>query len=56
MILSTTLEIIFSKDLYVSTVGKSSPLFGGAAEGKAKALQKDGQFEKAFEAQKKKIR
>lgn len=54
MILSTTLEIIFSKDLYVSTVGKSSPLFGGAAEGKAKALQKDGQFEKAFEAQKKK--
>jgi len=28
-------------DLYSSTVGRRSPLFCGAAEGKAKALQKE---------------
>lgn len=36
-------------DLYVSTVGRRSPLFCGAAEGKAKALQKQGRWLEAFE-------
>ncbi|CAK9022729.1 unnamed protein product [Durusdinium trenchii] len=36
--------------LYASTVGRHSPLFGGAAEGKAKALQKAERYEEAFEA------
>ena len=36
-------------DLYISTVGRRSPLFCGAAEGKAKALQQQGQWAEAFE-------
>lgn len=37
-------------DLYVQTVGRHSPLFGGAAEGLAKALKLDGRYADAFEA------
>lgn len=37
-------------DLYVRTVGKESPLFGGAAEGLAKALMKEDRLNESFEA------
>lgn len=36
--------------LYAATVGRSSPLFCGAAEGLAKALQKESRHSEAFEA------
>lgn len=37
-------------DLYVGTVGTSSPLFCSAAEGLAKALKVEGRHDEAFEA------
>lgn len=37
-------------DLYVQAVGRHSPLFCGAAEGLAKALQAEGRYAEAFEA------
>lgn len=37
-------------ELYTKTVGSRSPLFCGAAEGLAKALQKEKRFQESFEA------
>eukprot|EP00930_Biecheleria_cincta_P070469 TRINITY_DN58105_c0_g1_i1.p1 TRINITY_DN58105_c0_g1~~TRINITY_DN58105_c0_g1_i1.p1 ORF type:complete len:863 (-),score=148.07 TRINITY_DN58105_c0_g1_i1:16-2604(-) len=37
-------------ELYTKTVGTSSPLFCGAAEGLAKALQKERRFQESFDA------